>query len=76
MICSAFTTPATDVRDYCGPSFGGRRRALRETIHTAISESEGRYVAESLEVAVVAQRDAAHLPSGLLGSTRKRNTSE
>lgn len=32
--------------------------ALRETIHTVISESEGAYVAECLEVAVVTQGDS------------------
>ncbi len=32
--------------------------ALHETIHTVISESEGAYVAECLEVAVVTQGDS------------------
>ena len=55
-ICRDYTSPATEVRDAAVRY--SVDDALHETIHTVISESEGAYVAECLEVAVVTQGDS------------------
>lgn len=50
-----YSSPSVEVRGAAGSVEDG---ALHETIHTVISESEGAYVAECLEVAVVTQGDS------------------
>ena len=56
-ICRAFSPPPAKV---AAPAarYAVDEGVLQETIHTVISESEGAYVAECLEVAVVTQGDS------------------
>ena len=54
-ISRAYSSPAVEVREAVRSVEEG---VLHETIHTVISESEGTYVAECLEVAVVTQGDS------------------
>ena len=56
-ICKAYSAPVAEVRD-AAVRYSMDDDALHETIHTVISESEGAYVAECLEVAVVTQGDS------------------
>ena len=53
----AYSLPVAEVRD-AAVRYSVNDSALHETIHTVISESEGAYVAECLEVAVVTQGDS------------------
>ena len=52
-----YSSPVAQVRD-AAARYSVDDGALHETIHTVISESEGAYVAECLEVAVVTQGDS------------------
>ena len=54
-ICKTYTLPAAQVAAARFEADGGE---LRETIHTVITESEGAYVAECLEVGVVTQGES------------------
>ena len=54
-ICKTYRLPAGEDAEAARRDVDG---TLRETIHTVISESEGAYVAECLEVAVVTQGDS------------------
>ena len=53
----AYSSPVAEVRD-AAVRYSVNDSTLHETIHTVISESEGAYVAECLEVAVVTQGDS------------------
>ena len=56
-ICKAYSSSVAEVRD-AAARYMVDDAPLHETIHTVISESEGAYVAECLEVAVVTQGDS------------------
>ena len=56
-ILKAYSPPVAEVRD-AAVRYAVDDAPLHETIHTVISESEGAYVAECLEVAVVTQGDS------------------
>ena len=54
-ICKTYRLPVAQAAEAARHEVDG---TLRETIHTVISESEGAYVAECLEVGVVTQGDS------------------
>ena len=56
-ICPAYSLPVQQVAE-ASTRQEADRGELRETIHTVISESEGAYVAECLEVGVVTQGES------------------
>ena len=56
-ILKAYSSSVVEARD-AAVRYAADDAALHETIHTVISESEGAYVAECLEVAVVTQGDS------------------